>query len=610
MDPSRHADFLWIAEAARDAVYAQPLPAPWKKLRHPKSAEIIYFHPLTEQVLAVHPAILDFKKIFKERKRDAREAERMRDGMRRMTAAERAELAMQKRAQKLLKQENRAALRLQKVFRGRRCRMQVELLLARRYRAATAVQAGFRGMGGRRLFWNRRREWAAIVFQKRWRGRAWRLGGWKELRAVGVLQRGVRQWRARKADWNAQVKMWVERETEAVRVVQASLRRRAKAQRAKRDYVLLAVVDASKLDESFFEAQKTTTGRVYGMRIFHREAAIRRGIDHLGRLQLATRMEVPFMVRLHASFRAGSKLYAAVDYHPLCCLRMQHGLGTNRPFKGMGEYVEICRVFAAEVLLCLEGLATCRLKYGKLTTSRLRITASGHVAVSDRGLLSAADEDDAIKGASWCFGCMLLELLTGIVIPSNVVDPLLRKQIVQQAGVLVERDAAGLLQACLLPGPEARGLTFDELRAHPYFEPVRFANLWTKRPFGLSGPTELLGKVQVQRQQLSHGAATLERRLADITLLGNSVMHAAAQETEAAAEATSRRLVELDTELTALKTVAVQLRGAGRIKEYRAIRKTANEVEKLVERERADFGINFVRWQCPHCSHLQNCQLV
>lgn len=168
IDPSRHSDFLWIAEAARDAVYAEPLPAPWRKTRNPKTKAALYVNPLTQQVMEVHPAIPEFQKLFRQHKKDAREAERTRGGaMRRMTADERATLALDKRARKFAKQETRAALRLQKVFRGKRCRMQVDRLLARRQRAATVVQAGFRGMGGRRRFWGRRREWAATVFQKR-----------------------------------------------------------------------------------------------------------------------------------------------------------------------------------------------------------------------------------------------------------------------------------------------------------------------------------------------------------------------------------------------------------------------------------------------------------
>ena len=66
---------------------------------------------------------------------------------------------------------------------------------------------------------------------------------------------------------------------------------------------LAAVVDASRPDESFFEVRKITSGKVYGMRVFQREAAIRRGLDHIGLLSLATRKEVPFMVRLHSTFR-------------------------------------------------------------------------------------------------------------------------------------------------------------------------------------------------------------------------------------------------------------------------------------------------------------------
>ena len=34
---NRDRDYLWIAEAARDAVYEEPIPAPWKRLK-PKHA--------------------------------------------------------------------------------------------------------------------------------------------------------------------------------------------------------------------------------------------------------------------------------------------------------------------------------------------------------------------------------------------------------------------------------------------------------------------------------------------------------------------------------------------------------------------------------------------
>ena len=83
------------------------------------------------------------------------------------------------------------------------------------------------------------------------------------------------------------------------------------------------------------------------------------------------------------------------------------------------------------------------------------------------------------------------------------------------------------------------------------------------------------------------------RRLAEITMLGNSVMHTAAAETEAAADTASERLVKLGEELETLRHVAVQLRGAGRIKEYRAVRKNAQDLERTLAKETAEFSTNF-----------------
>jgi hypothetical protein len=595
IDPKRHADFLWIAENARDAVYDEALPAPWRKVVDHAGKLENYYNPMTQEVSPIHPSIAFYKKLFKGQKKDQRQVTRKRAGLRKMTAAERLDLAMSRRDHKRDLLAHRAAIHLQKTWRGRLARAEVAAVRAKRLVAATTLQSGFRGMRGRMRFWKAKRNWAAVVVQKRWRGRTWRRGGWMQLRAVGVLQRSVRRWRVKKEEWNERVKTWVDRETVAVKVVQTSMRRRAKSQRAKRDYELLAVVDASRPDESFFEVRKITTGKTYGMRVYHRDEAARRGARHLQNLSTATRREVPFLVRNHASFRTGSKYYAVVDYHLLDCRRMQYGLGDGGPFKGMRDYAEICRHFTAEALLCLEGLAGCHLKYDRLSTARLRVTESGHIAVSDKGILPLVDLEPAGASSAWCLGCMLLELLTGITVPDPCDDANFRTQLVRQAAMLTGKQAANLLQACLLPGPHAVGLSHEELKYHPYFGELDFNGLWSKRPFGLSGPTQVLGQMRVQRQQLSYGAGTLERRLAQITMFGNAVMHSAAAETEAAADEASRQIERRHQELQALREVAGQLRGAGRINEYRAVRKTVQEQQRELDTEVSEFGSRFYR---------------
>ena len=127
----------------------------------------------------------------------------------------------------------------------------------------------------------------------------------------------------------------------------------------------------------------------------------------------------------------------------------------------MADYADVCRVFAAEVLLCLEGLSNRNLRYSRLNTTRMRITDAGHVAVSDSGVRMGLDEDQ--RGPEgwvpWVFGGALLELLTGISIPAEA-DTILRKQLVKQAAFLMDKEAGSLIKCCVLPGEELQGACF------------------------------------------------------------------------------------------------------------------------------------------------------
>ena len=59
------------------------------------------------------------------------------------------------------------------------------------------------------------------------------------------------------------------------------------------------------------------------------------------------------------------------------------------------------------------------------------------------------------------------------------------------------------------------GLPAEALMAHPYFSDHGLTpqKLWTKRPFGLSGPTDLSGPFQVQQTQVRNTPQTSIRAL-------------------------------------------------------------------------------------------------
>ena len=122
-------------------------------------------------------------------------------------------------------------------------------------------------------------------------------------------------------------------------------------------------------------------------------------------------------------------------------------------------------------------------------------------------------------------------------------------------------------------------MTVAELKGHPYFSrhSITFSRneLWTTRPFGLSGPTQLSGPLVIARENLSFGARQLEMRLAELTMLSAKVTAAAASGNEDAARSGAMEVQTQRAEVEALKTVARKLRGAGRIKEYQALRRQA-----------------------------------
>eukprot|EP01043_Picozoa_sp_COSAG02_P039547 COSAG02_NODE_3131_length_7311_cov_11.071131_2_plen_710_part_00 len=600
IDPRRDRDYLWIAEAARDAVYEEPLPAPWQRLK-PKHSYLrvpdAYYNPITRRTVTEHPALSFFRQLFEDKRKDQKETVQKKRGLRKVTAEEKARVAQNRRLKKREQIRDRAILRLQRVWRGKVARRKVQIIHEGRWLAASRMQAGFRGLMGRRALHAQRRIWAATVFQKVWRGRAYRLGDWKELKAAMFLQRAVRRYRARTLAYKQELETWVSQEGHAVRLVQNAIRRRARNQRAKRDYELLAVVDATRDDKQFFEVRRITTQKIYGMRVFNTAAAVRCGKEHLASLH-HTKSEVPFLVRCSQSFQNGEKLYMVLDYHVADCRRLQYGLSNGGPFRGMADYADVVRVFAAEILLCLEGLAARGLRYSTLTTTRLRITDAGHVAVSDSGVrLAAKDDPRGPEGfVPWCFGAAMLELLTGITIPPEAAgdqDELLRKQLVKQATTLVDREAASLLKCCVLPGEVAPGLTVSELKAHPYFlrHSITFAKneLWTSRPFGLSGPTQLSGPLVIARESLSFGARQLEMRLAELTMLSARLTSSSAHANESGARKQALEIRRQRAEVESLKSVARKLRGSGRIKEYQALRRHAHIREKAVKQLESEF---------------------
>ena len=178
---------------------------------------------------------------------------------------------------------------------------------------------------------------------------------------------------------------------------------------------------------------------------------------------------------------------------------------------------------------------------------------------------------------------MLLELLTGLSMPEDA-DDFIRQQLVRQARSLLPPLAVNLVKACLLPGREQAGLPVSALMTHPYFTShgITPEKLWNTRPFGLSGPTEIAGPIQVRQKEGSYGARVLERRLADLTMLTTTVMAKAREEHEQSQRQQAMDAERQQREVEAMVAVAQKLRATGRIREYKTVMAKVRSLKSLL----------------------------
>ena len=241
MDPIEDCAFLWIAEQALVA----PLPDDWSE-HMDAEGNVYYYNVVTDESSWEHPMDQYYRNLFlkvqreHEEKKAKEEEERKREELERqerekaarlmeeerLLARERAALLIQRNYRGRLgrkkylqqleemdsRQRHKAATKVQAAFRGHRVRKYVrqyrdEVTAAVREEAVTTIQARFRGNAGRRkakrhqeIRHARKRGNAATKIQSHYRGLVARrrVHGRRCERAATHIQAGYRGWRSRK----------------------------------------------------------------------------------------------------------------------------------------------------------------------------------------------------------------------------------------------------------------------------------------------------------------------------------------------------------------------------------------------------------------------------
>ena len=175
MDPVEDGDLLWIAEQARNA----PLPAPWSE-HQDEGGNTYYYNSATDDSVWEHPLDEYYRNLYRKHKDEKDE-----QGAREEAYAKEAELAgirqgekaeaKKARAEKRLKKKSKAATSIQAVWRGkvgrRKMNSEIEKHAEVTFWAASKLQAVFRAKMARRRAHEQKLEKYATKIQARFRGR-------------------------------------------------------------------------------------------------------------------------------------------------------------------------------------------------------------------------------------------------------------------------------------------------------------------------------------------------------------------------------------------------------------------------------------------------------
>jgi len=245
------------------------------------------------------------------------------------------------------------------------------------------------------------------------------------------------------------------------------------------------------------------TGQIYAMKILNKATIIARGeLPHTkAEKSILTRLDCPFLVKLHYSFQTPDKLYFVMDF--VNGGELFYHLQQEKVFDE-----ERTRFYSAEIVLGLEYLHKEGIVYRDLKPENLLLTNDGHIIMTDFGIskegLHCSDDRTAtfcgtpeylapeiLKGQKygkevdwWSLGTLMFEMLNGLP-PFYCEDVQQMYAKIMRAELKfpkkVSTEAASLIEALLERYPNKRLTDPAQIKAHPYFASIDWEKLGKKQ---------------------------------------------------------------------------------------------------------------------------------
>ncbi|KAI8614187.1 hypothetical protein BC830DRAFT_1128686 [Chytriomyces sp. MP71] len=273
------------------------------------------------------------------------------------------------------------------------------------------------------------------------------------------------------------------------------------------DFTFLAVLGKGNFGKVML-AEEKLTGKHYAIKVLKKDFIIESDEVEATRSEkrvfLTANIErFPFLVNLHSCFQTESRLYFVMEY--------VSGGDLMWHIQQRAFTAERAKYYACEVLLALEYFHKNNIIYRDLKLDNILLTLDGHVKIADYGLckenMPFGARTTTFCGTPefmspeillekpytrsvdwWSFGVLIYELLLGQAPfkgedEDQIFDSILHKEV--QFPSKIDPKAADVIRRLLTKDPGTRlgngPLDADEIKAHPFFSDVNWADVLHKR---------------------------------------------------------------------------------------------------------------------------------
>jgi len=316
------------------------------------------------------------------------------------------------------------------------------------------------------------------------------------------------------------------------------------------DFETLSVIGSGGYGK-VYQVRHKPTNQIMALKVLNKKSIVE--ADEVTKLRteksILTKVEHPFLVKLHYSFQNPNKIFFAMDY-------INGGeLFYHLQQQERGFTPERVKFYAAEILLGIEYLHTKGIIYRDLKPENVLIQRDGHVCLTDFGIskegLNAKDDRTAtfcgtpeylapeiLEGKQygkevdwWSYGTLVYEMLVGVPPFYSEDVQVMYQKILHDAidvAAIKERDpnpaATSLIQGLLERDVSKRIISPDVLKKHPYFADIKWDKLVKKE---LRPP--FIPQVEGD-DDVSQIDPTFTRQKPAMTVVGDDVLSTTAQQ--------------------------------------------------------------------------------